>query len=158
MESGSVNPMVLKKRLARDIVEQFHNKQAAGDAAQHFEKTVQKREVPEEITEYQVSFASLVEALGPAVRFSEFVSGDAEQDIGKHVKSVLLPSVPFASLIALSRVTDTRAEAKRLLAQSAVEVDGKKITVHSAVEIHNGSIIKVGKRRFVKIVDADKQT
>ena len=158
MESGSVNPMVLKKRLARDLVEQFHDKKGAQESENNFEKTVQKREVPEEITEYQVSFASLVDALGPAVRFSEFVRGDAELDIDKHVKSVLLPSVPFAGLLTLSRVTDTRAEAKRLLAQGAVEVDGKKSTIHSAVEIRDGSIIKVGKRRFVKIVDADKQT
>jgi hypothetical protein len=36
-----------------------------------------------------------------------------------------------------------------------VEIDGQKVTTETAM-IKNGSILKAGKRRFVKIVDADK--
>jgi hypothetical protein len=36
-----------------------------------------------------------------------------------------------------------------------VEIDGEKVTSETAV-IKNGSILKAGKRRFMKIVDAGK--
>src|SRR4030042_1249877 len=49
LASQSVNPMMLKKRLAKEIVAQFHSAGAAGDAESHFEKVVQKKEAPEEI-------------------------------------------------------------------------------------------------------------
>jgi hypothetical protein len=37
-----------------------------------------------------------------------------------------------------------------------MRIDGKRVT-SDVVTIKDGSIIKVGKRRFVKIVDADKK-
>ena len=46
----SVNPMELKKRLAREIVGQFHDAVAAREAEAHFERVVQRREVPEEMS------------------------------------------------------------------------------------------------------------
>jgi len=55
-------------------------------------------------------------------------------------------------LLVNSRLTDSRSEAKRLVEQDAVEIDGKKWQmVNSKLQINDGSIIKVGKNRFVKI-------
>ena len=71
---------------------------------------------------------------------------------------MLLTRLPFTRFLVLIEVADTRAEARRLLAQGAVVVNGEKVIGDSGVWIHDGSIIKVGKRRFVKIVDADKRT
>ena len=51
MESG-VNPMSLKKRLARELVTQFYSDNEAKAAEEHFEKTIQKKEVPDNIMEY----------------------------------------------------------------------------------------------------------
>jgi tyrosyl-tRNA synthetase len=45
----------------------------------------------------------------------------------------------------------SRSEAARLIAQGAVSIDGKKITSNAA-PVKNGSIIKAGKRRFVRVV------
>jgi tyrosyl-tRNA synthetase len=45
----TVNPMKLKKRLAREIISQLYNQKAAADAEGHFERTVQRKEKPEEI-------------------------------------------------------------------------------------------------------------
>ena len=42
METGTVNPMELKKRLAREIVTQLHGAEASMDAEAHFERTVQR--------------------------------------------------------------------------------------------------------------------
>jgi tyrosyl-tRNA synthetase len=46
----AANPMTLKKRLAREIITQLYDGKAAADAEEHFERTVQRREKPEEIT------------------------------------------------------------------------------------------------------------
>jgi tyrosyl-tRNA synthetase len=50
--AGGANPMTLKKRLAREIVAQFHGDTRAEEAEGHFEKTVQKKELPDEMEEY----------------------------------------------------------------------------------------------------------
>ncbi|MDY6893168.1 MAG: tyrosine--tRNA ligase, partial [Chloroflexota bacterium] len=52
LSAESINPMILKKRLAGDIVGQFHNAEAAKDAQRAFESVFQKRGIPEEIEEY----------------------------------------------------------------------------------------------------------
>jgi len=56
LENGA-NPMSLKKRLAREIITQLYSEKEAATAEEHFEKTVQKKEVPEEIEEYKISGA-----------------------------------------------------------------------------------------------------
>jgi len=146
LKTRSVNPMSLKKRLAHEIVKQFHGKEAADQAQEHFTQVFQKREMPEHVPVYQESFKKL---------HSTFLS----------------------SLIYASGLTSSRSEAKRLIAEQSVEVDAKKIskdvTLHYAdgmlftsvdkktdvmPPIKDGSIIKVGKRRFARIVDADKKT
>jgi tyrosyl-tRNA synthetase len=45
----AANPMTLKKRLAREIITQLYDQKAAADAEGHFERTVQRKEKPEEI-------------------------------------------------------------------------------------------------------------
>lgn len=45
------DPMTEKKRLARTIVTELHGEEAAGRAEAHFERTVQRREEPEEVPE-----------------------------------------------------------------------------------------------------------
>jgi tyrosyl-tRNA synthetase len=54
IESGA-NPMSLKKRLAFDLVSQFYSDKEAQAAEAHFEKTVQNKELPDEIEEYKLS-------------------------------------------------------------------------------------------------------
>ncbi|NWF77849.1 MAG: tyrosine--tRNA ligase [Chloroflexi bacterium] len=141
LKTHSVNPMNLKKRLAHEIVRQFHSQEAADEAQEHFAKVFQKRELPEEIPVYKESFKKL-------------------------------QGVSLSGLIYASGLASSKSEAKRLIAEQSVEVDAKKIpkdiTLHYAdgtllISIDgkmvpiDGSIIKVGKRRFVKIADADKK-
>jgi len=53
------NPMQLKKSLAHQIVLELHSATAADAAQTHFEKTVQQKEVPEEMTEVSIAEKSL---------------------------------------------------------------------------------------------------
>jgi len=48
LRSG-VHPMEVKKRLAFDIVSQYHGEKAAREAEEKFEQVVQKKEAPEEV-------------------------------------------------------------------------------------------------------------
>jgi tyrosyl-tRNA synthetase len=54
LKSG-VNPMSIKKRLARELVAQFYSVKDANEAEEHFEKTVQRKEIPEDIKEYTLT-------------------------------------------------------------------------------------------------------
>jgi tyrosyl-tRNA synthetase len=123
LEAQSVNPMMLKKRLAREIVGQFHNAEAARQAESHFEAVFQKRGVPQEAEEY-------------AAKGDQISEGIYRLDI-------------TAALVEKGLVK-SRSEVKRLIAQGAIEVNGKKAD-SNIVEIPSGSVIQVGKRRFLRI-------
>ena len=58
-------------------------------------------------------------------------------------------------LLTSAGMASSNSEAVRLINQGAVEIDGKKITSYKA-QLQSGSIIKVGKRRFAKVIITDK--
>ncbi len=165
LDTGSVNPMVVKKQLARELVTQFHGPRAALEGEADFERVFQRRETPEEIPIFPVSFQQLeAEALAQT---SEAVPLSDRERIGSTMMletTVIiggqeLPGliVPAAFILPRVGLAKSGSEAKRLLAQGAVEVDGEKLT-GNLIAVYNGVIIKVGKRRFVRIVNADKRT
>jgi tyrosyl-tRNA synthetase len=128
LQTHSVNPMNLKKRLAHEIVRQFHGKQAADEAEKHFTQVFQRREIPVELHD--------------TIAFGDKVEIEVLTDITK--------------LLFEAGLVKSRSEANRLLAQGAIEVDGEKIST-SLVSLKDGNIIKVGKRRFLRIVDSAKR-
>jgi len=77
--NNGVNPMSLKKRLAREIVTQLYSTKEADEAERHFKKVVQKKEVPDEILTLEITDSSpdirkllvsngLVSSMGEAAR------------------------------------------------------------------------------------------
>ena len=52
--TNEINPMILKKRLAMELVAQLHSHEDALKADEHFTNVFQKREMPEEIAEIEV--------------------------------------------------------------------------------------------------------
>jgi tyrosyl-tRNA synthetase len=113
LENKALNPMTLKKRLAKEIITQLYNKEAATEAEAHFERTVQRKEAPEEIK------------LGTK-------SGKSLQDY-----------------LVENQLAKSRGEAKRLIAQGAVDINGEKVTDARQI-VSKNSIIKVGKRGYIK--------
>jgi tyrosyl-tRNA synthetase len=120
----TINPMTLKKRLAREIVTQLYSQKAATEAEEHFTRVFQKKELPEEI---------------PEVRIQLHTGMDLQE------------------ILVKAGLAQSRSEAKRLIEQDAVEIDGKKVTAN-ITPIKSGSIIKVGKRRFAKVINTDTLT
>ena len=111
LKDETINPMTLKKRLAKEVITQLYNQKAATEAEEHFTRVFQRRELPEEI---------------PEARSSELLQMIVEKGLAK-----------------------SRSEAKRLIAQGAVDIDGKKVTdAHKIVP--KDSIIKIGKRGYIK--------
>ena len=121
--NNSVNPMDLKKLLALNIVEQFHDSAAAYDAALNFSRVVQNKEIPEEIVEFSLDSSAFEDA--------------APVDL-------------IIEVIYRAKLVNSLGDARRLLNQGAIKIDGEKIT-GKQVSINRGSIIKVGKRRFLKL-------
>ena len=145
LSNETVNPMTLKKRLAREIVTQLYNKEEANVATKHFEKVVQKRELPEEIRECPISFN----------RFREFLMqmGQAQEATTPNIRSV----VNMNRLLVEIGLAKSHSEAGRLIAQGAVEIDGEKVASNVA-PVKDIFIIKVGKRRFAKVINTDEVT
>ncbi len=62
-------------------------------------------------------------------------------------------TIGIVALIVQAGFAKSNGEARRLISQSAVSIDGDKITdVEAVVNPQNGQILRVGKRRFGKIV------
>ncbi|MFC1861897.1 tyrosine--tRNA ligase [Chloroflexota bacterium] len=141
LASDTVNPMELKKRLARELVTQLYDQKAANEAEEHFVKTIQKKEVPEELPEFHVSFAELSKQ-----------SATLSEESGP-VATAAVP-LDLRHLLAGTGLASSASAANRLIEQGAVEIDGGKVYAYISL-VKSGSIIKVGKRRFAKVVNSD---
>jgi tyrosyl-tRNA synthetase len=68
MIDGSLHPRDVKMKLAREIVEIFHDPQAAVSAEENFVRVFQKHDLPEEMPEYELkpgqSVLDVLEASG----------------------------------------------------------------------------------------------
>jgi tyrosyl-tRNA synthetase len=117
------NPMDHKMRLARDITAQFHGADAAAAAEEEFVRTFREREKPREAPEFAVVF-----------------DGDTA-------------SLDLTDLLTAAGLVPSRSEARRLVAQGAVEVDGEKAR-EQRVAVRRGTVVRAGKHRFLRIVDA----
>ena len=126
------NPMTLKKLLAKAIVAQLYNLEAATEAEEHFIKVFQERELPEEIR---------------LIRVTD--SGRGTDKVSKLTKETNI-----SRLLVEIGLAESRSQATRLIRQGAVSIDGKKISSNIAT-VKSGSIIKVGKRRFAKVINTD---
>ena len=126
---GGLNPMDIKKRLGEELTATFHSKEDATAAREEFERIFQRREMPEDIPSIAVDLAS------PAVASHDADGFDADL-------SHLLPALNMAA---------SRSEARRLLQQNAVQIDGER-PENERVRIPFGALIRVGSRRFVRVV------
>lgn len=122
LDAGTVNPSHLKRRLARDIVDQYHGEGAGKVAEAAFDRLFVDKAEPDEVPRHE----------RPA-------SGEP---------------VGLLALIADLGLTPSRAEARRLVQQGGVAVDGDRITEIGHVLDASGGCryrLRVGKRRFADV-------
>lgn len=124
LKSGSLHPMAAKRRLASRLVMQFHGVEASRGAEQEFDRVFCKHELPEDI---------------PSVSL-----GKDQYANGR---------IPVAKLIVAVGLAASNGEARRLIDQGGVRIDDTRVDdPASEIEPRDGMIIKVGKRRFAKVI------
>jgi len=128
LKTHSVNPMNLKKRLAYEIVNQFHSTEVAREAEEYFQGRFQTR---------------------------EFHKIEVTDSINIKDNMVLILTRNMPRWLVDNKFANSMGEAKRLLAQGAVRIiraDGtRQVVGDENVEIKPGDKIKVGKRHLSEI-------
>jgi tyrosyl-tRNA synthetase len=124
LEDGSVHPRDAKRRLARAIVELWHGADAARAAEAVFERVFVDKDLPAEIPEAVLS------------------SDDAPGGQMRLIK-----------LLVVTGLADSNSDARRLISQGGVTVDGTRLhDIDAAVVVRTGLVVRVGRRRFARIV------
>ncbi len=63
------------------------------------------------------------------------------------------PKLNIVMLLSSNNLVTSKSEARRLIEQGGIELNGLKIkNVNESPDIENGSILKVGKRKYIKLV------
>ena len=122
LESGALKPMEAKRKLARAIVAEWHDEEAATVAEAEWNRTVSQGNAPDDIPDAPIDFGG-----------QETVE------------------VPLATLLHDIGAAASRAEAKRLVSQGAVRLDGEVVKAQSA-EVREGAVLRVGRRKWYRIV------
>ncbi len=120
LKEGGVNPRDLKMKLAFEIVKIYHGEKLAKEAEEHFIKIVQKKEVPDEITNYELR----------------------------------ITNINIIDLLVETKLASSKGEARRLIKQNGVKVDGEVVKdVNMEIIIKKeGVLLQKGKRGFVKVI------
>jgi tyrosyl-tRNA synthetase len=122
--SNDLHPRDVKKRLAGEIVTLYHGQSAAITAEEEFEKVFKNKLYPEEIKKLTL-----------------------EKDDLKEGKIWLI------KLIVLSGVIDSKSEARRLIEQGGVRINGEKVSdPHLDLTVEEGMILKIGRLNFIKLI------
>jgi tyrosyl-tRNA synthetase len=112
-----------KKRLASEIISIYHGVDAAAEAKDEWERRHSKREIPTDIPEMPI-LAELT------------VDGKAR----------------LAALVQHSGITSTGGEAKRLIQQGGISINGEKMVDPGAlIDLTTGVVISSGRRKFVRL-------
>ncbi|MDQ7829901.1 MAG: tyrosine--tRNA ligase [Armatimonadota bacterium] len=128
LAAGTLHPRDAKRRLAREIVAMWHGREAAEAAERAFDEVFVAGGLPEEIPEVRLAAPGGPDAVAHVVR--------------RRV-------VPLLVEVGLAR---SHSEARRLVVQGGVAVDGQRVTEPEAeVAVYDGAVLRVGKRRFVRV-------
>ncbi len=117
------HPKEAKKRLAREIVTLYHGADSAAEADAEWERRHAQRLIPDDMPEFVIPAELIVD--------------------GKARLTGLLVAAGFSG---------TNGDAKRLISQGGVQVNGEKITDPAAsIDIAPGTIVSSGRRKFVRL-------
>lgn len=123
LREGRAHPRDVKKRLAREITGRYHGEAAAQAAEREFERVFGERELPEEIPDVPVSREHLRDG-----------------------------NIRLVHLLVELRLAASNGEARRLISQGGVSLDGTRVPDPEAdVPVRDGLLVRVGRRRFARV-------
>jgi len=124
-KEGRVNPRDLKAGLAKSIISDFWGKKEAGEAAEEFDRIHKHKEIPADIDQNIIEISA-----ADTIRIKDIVT-----------------------LLVEKAKVSSRGEAKRLIQQGGVNLDGQRVDdINLKVDLAKQPehIIKIGKRKFYK--------
>ena len=124
-ESGETNPKVIKSRLAREIIAIYHGMPAAEAAEMEWNRVHSAGEVPSDMPDVTVPAESAKDG-----------------------------SVWVCKLLTLAGMAKSNGDARRLVEQGGVSVNGAKIDDPNAelpLNSLNEAVLRVGARRYVRL-------
>jgi len=122
LKSGRLHPRDVKMRLAREITARYHGETAALAAEAEFARVFAAHELPDRIPLADLSRTELRNGTMRLMR-----------------------------LLVETGLADSNGEARRLISQGGVSLDGARIHEDLDVRVHDGLLVRVGRRRFVRI-------
>ena len=113
----AVNPMDVKRELARAVVALYYDDETATKAEDHFNTVVVGKGIPDDMPEYTLKGEDLI-----------------------------------VNVLFDAGLLKSKGEARRMVKQGAVKLDGKPVDdIQTAITPNGDQILKVGKRRFLKV-------
>jgi tyrosyl-tRNA synthetase len=143
LADGRINPRTAKENLAVEIVERYWGKETAVKAKEEFDHIFRDRELPENI---------------PAVTIHIDTAPEIEEPPGTAIASgpeITLPGVKVNWLPRIMKDTGlskSTSEAVRLIKQGGVKINESTVTDPEARLQKGEHILKVGKRRFLRVI------
>ena len=126
LSQPDVNPMILKKELGETLVDMYHPEGSGKSAREEFERVFSQKKLPDDIPEVTVD--------------------------GLKSQGIDPSKIYLVHLIAKNSMAKSNSEARKLIGGGGVSLNGDKITdVDYEFELTQDTVLKVGKRRFLKI-------
>lgn len=127
LENPSLNPMIVKKKLGIKIVDLYHPQGSGQKAKEEFERIFSQKKLPDEIPELTSDDLKKIE-IDPA-------------------------KIYLVHLIAKTKMSKSNSEARKLIQAGAVTINNEKIAdTDYEFEFKKETVIKVGKRKFLKLI------
>ncbi|MDP4146676.1 MAG: tyrosine--tRNA ligase [Bacillota bacterium] len=123
LKAEKINPRDIKMRLAKEITTLYCGVNGAERAEEHFKTVFQRNLIPEDIEEFVLS--------------SDCFTCNGEIDLVK--------------IIVKNEFAKSNGEARRLILQNAVKINGIKTNDFIINNLNNNFVIQVGKSNFIKI-------
>src|ERR1035437_2866231 len=119
LKDPKINPRNIKRNLAKKLVSMYHDRKAADEAEEEFDRIFIKKEIPDEVPDFNWK---------------------------KGNQSGIL------DLLTITNLAPSKGEARRLVLQGGVSIDSIKVDdINAIIDIKDNSILKVGKRKFIRI-------
>ena len=152
---GKLNPRDLKAQLARMIVADFWGEELARKAAEEFDRIFKHKDLPSEMEEKVIELKA-----GGGTEPSASGEAPGSEQVAKTAGQVewqqpgpTVPTVGLVDVLVNLGIVPSRGEAKRLIRQGGVYLDGQRI---DDIDYRlDGSkpeqILKIGKRKFYRL-------
>ncbi len=123
METGAAHPRDIKIRLAKELCAQFYDEKTADDAEAEFYRIFVNKDAPDEIPEFSID------------------SSELKDD-----------KIWIVKVMTLTGLASSNGEARRLISGGGVTFENEKISDTEFELSKTDGILKVGKRKFIKIL------